>query len=46
MRQPIHEGARLSGAGAGDDEEWPIAVRRSRGLLRIQLGREVPKSAR
>ena len=41
MRQPIHERARLSGAGTCDDEQWAIAVRCGCGLLRIQLGREL-----
>src|SRR5205823_3872779 len=37
----IDEGARFSGAGAGDDEKWPIAIGRGRGLLWIELRREV-----
>ena len=44
MGDAIDERPRLSGTGAGDDEERTIAKRRCRRLFGVELGGEVPRT--
>ena len=40
----VDERAGLAGAGAGDDEQRAVAVRRGRGLLGVELRGEVARA--
>src|SRR5687768_15297893 len=46
MSDAVDQGARLSGARSGNDEQRPVAVRGRGELLGVQLGREVPRLTR
>jgi hypothetical protein len=41
VRHAINERARLAAAGSSDDQQWAVAMRCGRELVRVQLRREI-----